>query len=259
MRARTLIFILASSGLSASAKAGPCRDVPVRWGLDDSFFSKKWSCESAEIDEMWGRFDFDRPDWDDGFGFHDRCYDGTALKRTFNALQLLKYAAGYWNCNEKDPNFLAWAYCWTGKNTDELDARCANGDYVAMNKKSWWDHRTELYARFFFKTTVVNRAAILVHEARHDEQGCYHESCPSGRGECDSDYFNGCGRGRMGTYAMQVHWLAHYIWRSVPHWRDKPRVDNAIASANAILGSRFSKDPCFRLAPGTGQVYTTCR
>lgn len=259
MRARHLIFGLSAVFMLAAGPvhAGyPCKGKPdTQYGLDDHFFSKAWTCSSEEIDEMWHRFDFDKTDWNEGFGFHSRCFNSLPLKRTFNALQVLKYAAGRWHCDTQHANILEWAYCWAGRQIDELDARCGDGRYAAKNVNGW-DDRTFLYWGFFNNFSVLNRAGLLVHEARHAQAGCPHVTCTKG-GECDLNYFQGC-RGSMGAYAIQVHWLAHYVWHAVDKWKDEFRQNRAIGHANAILGSQFVQDPCFRMSRPSGRIISVC-
>lgn len=253
----TKYFVLTSAftiASTANAQA-PCGQGIYPY-TQDTFFSSKWNCSAEhERAEMWRRFDFDKKDWDGGFGFHSPC-NGTALHNTFNALQLLKYANGSWSCDTRDINFLKWAYCWAGNKIDELDAKClpknGNRNIFAANFRSWWDDRTELYAKFLYRTTVVRRAATIVHEARHAEFGCSHVDCGDGR-SCDSSYFNGCGHRGMGGYGIAVHWLAHYVWYGKPKWKSRATVKNAIFEANKMLQRKFAQKPCFSLST-TGRV-----
>lgn len=236
--------------------AAPCGQTtfPDRF---DVWAGQKWRCSQREINDMWGRFDFDRKDWDGGFGYYNACNENLPLKRTFNALQLLKWAHVDPTCDTSDSNIARWGYCWAGEQIDELDGRCGNGSYVAMNFNSFWDDRTELYRGFFYDQTVVGRAMTIIHEARHAQSGCSHVRCASA-GECDVNYFHGCGSRGMGAYAMGVHWLAHYVWHGQPSWKSSATRDDAIAISNWTLGYKFVKNPCFRLAPVTGAVISTC-
>lgn len=242
--------------LPSVVEAAPCGQThfPDQF---DFWAGQKWNCSQVEISDMWTRFDFDRKDWDQGFGYYNACNEYLPLKRTFNALQLLKYTHANPTCDSSDWNIARWAYCWAGEQIDELDALCGPDGYIAKNFNSFWDDRTELYKGFFYGQTVVGRAKTIVHEARHAESGCSHVSCASA-GECDESYFNGCGSKGMGAYAFAVHWLAHYVWHGQPLWKNSVSRDDAIAISNWTLSNKFVQDPCFRLAPITGAVISTC-
>ena len=55
-------------------------------------------CDQAFINWAWEAHDFDKGDWDDGFGFDAPCDINLPLARTFNAIWALNYsAADYWN------------------------------------------------------------------------------------------------------------------------------------------------------------------
>lgn len=250
-------LMLLPTGVATAGDSWPCRGhVASRSsGVGDHMASKAWDCHNtgahADIDDLWRRFDFDRPDWDQGFGFYDRCGWGLPLKRMFDSLMLMKYSGGWWTCKNSEPNFLNRAFCWAGNAIDEVDARCGDDDYYAQTARGW-DDRTMFYASFFTDLSTTQRAAMIVHEARHAEAGCSHIHCDNGM-ECDQRYFNSC-HGGMGAYGLQIHWLAHYIWHARPTWRQDRAIWRDIDHVNALLRTRFREKPCFYLDRPSGRV-----
>jgi hypothetical protein len=152
------------------------------------------SCNQGMIDQFWEHFDFDKGDWDDGFGYHDACNINKPLARTFNALYLLAYSAQDYARNTGDfsGNALRWGYPYSASKIDELDGRCGNGTtsgVAATTYSGLQDNRTVLKWPFFYGSNVVERAGIIVHEARH-AGGKGHNAgsrCPQGA-SCDTTW-----------------------------------------------------------------------
>src|SRR5262245_4830265 len=87
-----------------------------------------WQCRQQFIDYWWSSFDFDKEDWDEGFGWEAPCDNARPLARTFNALYALGYSStNSPTCDTSSNNKTLWSMCWAAANLDELDGRCGNG------------------------------------------------------------------------------------------------------------------------------------
>lgn len=227
----------------------------------DSFYMSGWGCNQAAINDMWSRFDFDKDDWDDGFGYEAPCDTARPLARTFNALQLMAYShTNTPTCSTSGANVLDWAYCWAGNNIDELDGRCGSGTSRAYTQAApGIDHYTELYWPFFYNETVVQRAGTIFHEARHEDL-CAHNGqggCPAGGDSCDTSWSGGCWGwwSGMGANAYTVTFQWWFVKTAV--WANPVIKENARAEANTFLERRFNVDPCFRITK-TGGTMSVC-
>jgi len=191
-------------------------------------------CWQPFIDWAWDAHDFDKGDWDEGFGWDDCCNINQPLARTFNAIWCLNYsAADYWN-ESYDLDILHWGRRFVREEIDELDGRCGDGSYYAYTQWGFLvDNWTRLYMGFFYSLAVPERAATLVHEARHAD-GKGHNA-----GNNDSSWaYNGAWR-------WHVCWLAWFWYagqRTTSALRTKAR-----QRANAILASRFTTPPGFTI------------
>ena len=152
-------------------------------------------CAQVYIDQFWSHFDFDKGDWDDGFGYDDACNINQPLARTFNALYLLAYSAEDFAKNTGDfsGNALRWGYPYSATKIDELDGRCGSGDANSGARATTYtglqDNRTVLKWPFFYGEVVVQRAGTVLHEARH-AGGKGHNGgsgCPRGT-SCDTTW-----------------------------------------------------------------------
>jgi len=161
----------------------------------DTFYGTK-TCNQAMVNQFWNHFDFDKGDWDDGFGFEAPCDLNRPLARTFNALYLLAYSAQNYATTTGDlsGNALRWGYPFAASNIDELDGRCGSGDKNSGARATTYhgaavDDRTELKWPFFYGENVVERAGTIVHEARHANGKSHNAgtSCPR-KASCDSEW-----------------------------------------------------------------------
>jgi len=190
-------------------------------------------CKQAFIDWAWDAFDFDKGNWDDGWGYDQPCSIDRPLGRTFNAIWCLTYSGGSTPSATISSSIpiLKWGWRYAQENIDELDGECTKGNYWGWTVWGpFVDNYTNLYLPFF-NGGVPQRAALLLHEARHAD-GVGHDD-----GDNDSSWeYNGAWR-------WQVCWLSWFAaegQRSTQILRDLAR-----QSANGILGSRFTKPPGF--------------
>lgn len=190
------------------------------------------ACPQEFINWAWEVHDFDKEDWDEGFGYEAACDITQPLARTFNAIWCLNYSAEDYMNESYDSDILHWGCRWARENIDELDARCANGSYSAKTHHGGLaDAWTQLYLLFFYNTDVPGRAAVLVHESRH-ASGTEHDA-----GDNDSSW------GYNGAWRWHALWLA---WFAAAGARTTPALKTAARQrANAILDSRFTTHPGF--------------
>jgi len=206
------------------------------------------TCDQKMIDQFWNHFDFDKGDWDDGFGYHDPCNLGLPLARTFNALYLLAYSAEDYANNTSDfsGNALRWAYPYAATHTDELDAKCGgfNDDgsltFATSYSGFFVNDRVQLKLPFFYRLTVSERAGTIVHESRH-QAGKGHngsDDCPRGA-SCDSSW------AYEGANMFQVLYL---WWFAVDGTRTTTAMkDIARNRARAIHNRGFIENPGFSI------------
>jgi hypothetical protein len=207
-------------------------------------------CTQSSINQHWDDFDFDKGDWDDGFGYDAPCDINQPLARTFNALNLLDFFGT--SMPEGSSNWLPWFYAYASDNIDELDAKCdfgqANGCTFATTYTGAQDNRTELYWPFFYRTAVQHvpgRAETIVHESRH-AGGKSHNctTCPNG-GSCDTNWGY---RGANYLAVMYLWWLRAQGTGVTPALRQL-----AQSRGNVILGNNFcSGNPTNQQVFGAG-------
>ncbi len=240
-----MMLLAAVSLTSLTARADTCYYQPGNNNTSgDTFYGAK-TCNQTLINQFWDHFDFDKGDWDDGFGFEAPCDINRPLARTFNALWLLAYSAEDYAKKTSDfsGNALRWAYPYSSTYIDELDGRCGSGDKNKGNRATTWygpfiDNTTELYWPFFYGENVVQRAGTILHESRHGA-GKGHDagsSCPRGA-SCDSSW------GYKGANMYQVLYL---WWFRVDGTRTTSAMrEFARAEGQWIINNGFQTNPGF--------------
>src|SRR5215216_3148597 len=109
---------------------------------------------------------------------------------------------------------------------------------------------------FFYNENVVERAATILHEARHADW-CGHNGndgsnkCPAASDSCDEEYLDGCsgigspsGRGADG---YQVLWLWWYAFEADAIHSSSTMKAWARDEANRILNTMLDVNPCFNI------------
>lgn len=238
------LMLLAALGLSpVTALADSCYYQPGNNTTSGDAFYGAFACNQTYITQFWDHFDFDKGDWDDGFGYEAACDLKRPLARTFNALWLLAYSAEDYAKKTSDfsGNALRWAYPYSSTHIDELDGRCGSGSKDSGPRAMTMhgpiiDNYTNLYWPFFYGENVVQRAGTLLHEARH-AAGKSHDggsSCPRGA-SCDSNW------GYKGSNMYQVLYL---WWFRVDGTRTTSAMrDFARTEAQNIINSGFKTNP----------------
>jgi hypothetical protein len=263
----TISAILASClllGVASEARADTCDTVR---GTDPGVMTSFW-CTQPWIDFYWDAYDFDKGDWDDGFGWEAACDRRRPLARTFQAIELLNYASPNeaLQTNDFNGNILRWGGNYTIREFDELDARCGDGTKRAHTQWGVFvDNYTELYIPFFYNENVVERAGTLMHEARHADW-CGHSGndgsnkCPAKSDSCDEKYLDGCsgigspsGRGADG---YQVLWLWWYAFEADAQHSSSTMKAFARDEANRILNTMFDVNPCFNITSNGSKIIT---
>lgn len=191
-------------------------------------------CWQQFIDWAWEAFDFDRDDWDEGFGYEAVCDNTQPLCRALAGVFCLTYSSPNFPRESYDSNILEWGCRFARNAIDELDARCGDGTAIASTRTGpLIDNYTRLFLSFFYGQGVSLRAGTLVHEARHAD-GKGHDS-----GNNDSSWaYNGAWR-------WQVCWLAWYAAEGVNS--SIAMREQARQRANNIINSRFDTHPGFNV------------
>jgi hypothetical protein len=157
--------------------------------------------------------------------------------RMMNALWVLKNAAPgnhSFNSTPNNSGFLMWAYKWAGQQTSILETTCKS--YTHFQKvKRYPSFRNTYYMRFdgdwLFNGNLVERAGVIVHEARHRQVGhSSNSSCSRGR-SCDTHY--------LGANEYQRRWLEWFAVDSNAYFTDD-MAQRAGDAANAIAATAFS-------------------
>ena len=251
--------------LTLVALAGPAWSQSPYWAVDedqlvcliggstvdtvgDAHYQSWWRGWQAWVDFWWSRYDMDVGDWDNGFGYENVDDCNRPLCRTFNALMLLY---------QSDPNPVTSTSDYSGSilhfgpnfadsNIDELDGRCQEGRHLARTQRPWTpigDAWTRLYPLFFDTLWPVERAASLLHEARHAEGGYEHVSGCAGGGSCDPSW------GYQGANVFEVA----YLWWFWYEARATPAGQKARAKStgNIILDNGFVERPPYTITCGS--------
>jgi hypothetical protein len=205
-------------------------------------------CNQSSINQHWGDFDFDKGDWDEGFGWDAPCNINQPLGRTFNALNLLDFFGT--SKPDDSNNWLPWFYAFSSGAIDELDGRCgsgsASGCTIATTRHGpIIDNWTQLYWPFFYGQNVVGRAGTIVHEARHADGSSHNggTGCPRA-GSCDTNW------GYNGANTFEVL----YLWwvRAQGAGLSPGMRSNAQTAGNQVLANGFNTRPTNAAVFGAG-------
>ncbi len=216
--------------------------VPDKNASGDNFYGA-FICQQQYIDYFWEVYGFNgnKGYWDDGFGWHDACNTNKPLARTFNACYLLTYSASdYLNDSYDAPqNILQWGRRYVRESIDELRSFCGDGGAVA----SFSGGTAELYLSFWYDYSVVERAAILVHEARHEAKG-HNATFPSGSvfGSSDDADSNWDYQGAWTFEAGYLWWFYAAGARTTSASRERAR-----QAGNVIIDNAFATHPGFNI------------
>ena len=197
--------------INACHRVGSCAASPGNNVTSfDTFFDS--FCTQASINQHWNDFDFDEDDWDGGFGYNAPCNENLPLGRTFNALNLLDLFGTSRPAGSN--NYLPFFYDYSADATDELDERYGSkypGAYPGCNRMTFatnfqgLDDYIELYWPFFYNQNVFQRAATIVHEARHEDKDHNGGTTCGNGGSCDTTWtYNGANRYEI----LYLWWLS---------------------------------------------------
>ena len=137
---------------------------------------------------------------------------------------------------------------------DDLRAGCGtNPNAIAT---TFGSDRTELYLNFFYGSSVIERAAVLLHESRHYDVGHNADfppdsgipNTPANKGQADKKW------GEGGAYQYEVAYLSWF--HNVAPAASIAMRERARQRANWCLDNAFAQDPGFRIdenaAPQSG-------
>jgi hypothetical protein len=151
--------------------------------------------------------------WHNGFGYEDPGNTDLPLGRTFNAMWALSYSADdYQNDSYDAPlNILQWGRRYFRENVDDVRAQCGDGSADADSESgAFVDDHMDLYLGFFYSEPVPLRAAVLLHEARHQGGKGHNANFPTasaygaGQPGADSDW------DYQGAWTFEVGYLWWY-------------------------------------------------
>lgn len=191
-------------------------------------------CWQAFIDWAWDAFDFDKDDWDQGFGYYSVCDNTRPLSRTLSGIWCLTYSSPHFPRESYNSNILEWGCRFARNAIDELDARCGGGGSIAYTQWGpFINDLTELYIPYWYGQGVSLRAGTLVHEARHAD-GKGHNA-----GNNDSSW------GYNGAWRWQVCWLAWFAFEG--QHTSTAMKNQARQRANNIINNNFTTHPGFNV------------
>jgi len=207
-------------------------NVPNLDATGDSLYGPR-ICSQPFIDWAWDAFDFDKDDWDNGFGWDNVCDNHLPLSRTMSGIWCLTYSAPDYHNESYDLDILHWGCRFARNAIDELDGRCGTPGTIAYTQWGpFIDDKTELYLDYFAQPVSL-RAGSLVHEARHAD-GKGHDA-----GNKDSSW------GYNGAWRWQVCWLS---WFAAAGTRTSAAMKTvARQRANNILNNNFITPPGFNV------------
>jgi hypothetical protein len=225
-------------------------------------------CSQGWVNYFWDAYDFDKSDWDNGFGFTNACDRRRPLGRTFNAIYVLNYADGPGGKSRNDysGSILHWGGNYSMREIDELDASCETNARASTRWGFLIDNYTRLKRPFFYSENVVERAATILHEARHADW-CGHNGndgsnrCSARSDSCDESFTNGCGgvgspSGR-GAVGYQAVWLWWFTFSADAITGTPTRRQFARDEANRIFNTMFDINPCINIT-SSGNSVSTC-
>ena len=216
--------------------------VPDKNASGDNFYGQ-FICDQVYIDYFWDVYGFNgnKNYWDDGFGWHDPCNTSKPLARTFNACYLLTYSSQDYQDDSWDApqNILQWGRRYVREEFSQLRSFCGDGNAVA----SYSGGNVMLFLDFWYDYSVVERAAIMVHEARHEARS-HNASLPAGSVFGDGEFADS-------RWDYQGAWTfeAGYLWwfyeegvRTTSAMRDRAR-----QAGNVIIDNAFETHPGFNI------------
>jgi len=200
----------------------------------DEFYSRRnWDwCRQGFLNDTADLFGMKEKYWDDGFGWDDACNEEKPFARLLIATLAMMTAHPDPATRTKDweGGILRASYGWTSIRTD-LRADCYEGNSIATSRSGkrvdlhlLSDHPVDDFAMAFFHGfSVPERAAILVHEARH-KKGPGHDSQDRDQ-SWEQD----------GAFRYEAEWLREYASIGNPATTTRDLRCLAQDAANAIM------------------------
>ncbi|MBZ4422957.1 hypothetical protein [Myxococcus sp. RHSTA-1-4] len=249
----TVALMASTPALAQETCSFPAPD-PYHHAMDN-FVWDYWRCDPAVWQDYDTRFQLsDGENWE-GYGLHEKCNLDLPYARTLNALYLVQHSAPASSVGTGKMN-TGWSYL--DDKIPRIGAGCTcDSGCVARYSPGFWPfalERVQVFTPFYYSRTVSHRAAVLIHEARHDEKS-HNESdsaCGSG-GSCDSDWaYDGSNR-------WHISWLSDFeVWGNI---RNQAMRDDAVSWANYLIDNRFKYTPDLKHVPGVGlkqKCYPNC-
>jgi hypothetical protein len=228
----------------------------------DEEFARTWSCDQQAIERYWRDLGLGKSDWT-RFGAATPCDLDLPLGRTLNALAFVDHFQDVFRRYRDDrivnyrsgdvTGSLPFAGYELLTRIDGISPSCDDGGNLAVTNGV--TRRMTVNTRLFYDFNVVQRAAILIHEARHTEGKVHNRTdrCPAGDPiNCDHHFAAVASCPSLvsddGGYAYEVK----FLWDWGTECRDEctpPQAIEALMAAQRMLDIRFSEPPAVRAWP----------
>ncbi len=181
------VLFIASMGANAAECSVPRQNYVSR---GDAFYNAP-VCDQP-LKSVWADFGLTESRWL-GFGWRDFCNVNEPLHRTLSALWLLRKSTPNppGSINDTSGDFLRRAYGYSARSIEKIVPNCTSKvstlnpaiarpeQKITLTADNNWTpyrrNRLDLND-YFFHVSVIDRAATIVHEARHTD-GKRHDAC----------------------------------------------------------------------------------
>lgn len=236
-------LLFSSTALADVCGEDAAGDPDHRSSWDDHVMGSRNWCDAPHIEALKGGYGMNVGNWST-WGWYEPCDTTRAMGMFLSAASELTFA------NPNHPDILGWAPRWTRANIERTESYCpgargAPGDIAALASGTGVMY---LYQPFWHRN-VVQRASIIVHEARHrNGQSCSNgDGCPhTPDGGMDWTWE------QRGAYMFQASWLAQYAASAVNARADMR--DFANDEANWILDNKFITRPALSFGTPAKQI-----
>lgn len=224
-------------------------------------------CWTGWLDFFMPRYGTETKDWEPDMGWPGQsCSEYLQFSRTMNAIYILNYGdspAGGKRTDDFSGSILRWGGNYTMKYIDDLIPRCQRKATALATANGF--STVELWEGFFYSTDPPDRAAALIHEARHNDGMCKHNGndgdkrCPGKNDSCDESWNDGCwlSNNAKGANRWQVDWLRAYLKEAHAGVINIAYRHRAKTLANAVIDNQFDIDPCLHLT-NAGDTVNVC-
>lgn len=251
-KAISAISIFSLGFWCSNATSKDCGGFNKTW-LDDQTLVNYWVTQ-AQVDHFWKFMGYNNKYWKDN-GFQNWRDVNAGVGRAVAASWLLLF--GDFNNYPKKTNdfsgdLLHYAFNYVAKHTWDLRYSC-DTKLLGYAERHFWDESDDYLIIYKAGMALypVQRAAVILHEARHLDVGYWGghlDDCNGGTDNCDYAYgtestsFFVAGDGYPGAYTYELAWLHQYTQRGFeisPNFTRRMACDQA----NSVAAHGFKKPP----------------